>query len=108
MYIDTSQRPQDVTTTLIVTQSPLLLEIQLLEEDASRVGMTKELCGRRISQNVNIGLLKRWIHICENKHREKCESVWWKGSRGPSEGYESPGCSSHGYSSDLRVSLKPG
>jgi hypothetical protein len=78
LYIDTSHRPQHATLSLITTQSPLSLELQLLEEDASKVGRTKEFHGRRVSRNVNISLLKRWIHICENEHRERCELVWWR------------------------------
>jgi hypothetical protein len=78
LYIDTSHRPQHATLSLITTQSPLSLELQLLEEDASKVGRTKELHGRRVSHNVDISLLKRWIHICENEHRERCELAWWR------------------------------
>ncbi|OAX35511.1 HET-domain-containing protein [Rhizopogon vinicolor AM-OR11-026] len=54
------------------------LDIQLLEEDAFKVGRTKELHGRRVTQTVDIDLLKSWIHICENEHGEKCETTWWR------------------------------
>ncbi|OJA14564.1 hypothetical protein AZE42_06370 [Rhizopogon vesiculosus] len=54
------------------------LDIQLLEEDAFKVGRTKELHGRRVTQTVDISLLKSWIHICENEHGEKCETMWWR------------------------------
>ncbi|KAJ8585794.1 HET-domain-containing protein [Rhizopogon salebrosus TDB-379] len=77
----TSDRPEEVAAAIVVAQSSLLLEIQLLEEDASKFGRTKGLHGRRVSQTVDIGLLKRWIHTCENEHREKCEAVWWRDAR---------------------------
>ncbi|KAJ8593629.1 HET-domain-containing protein, partial [Rhizopogon salebrosus TDB-379] len=79
LRIQTFHRPREVTAAIIAAQSSLLLEIQLLEEDASKVGRTKELHGRRVGQTVDIGLLKRWIHICENEHQERCETMWWKG-----------------------------
>ncbi|OJA14570.1 hypothetical protein AZE42_06366, partial [Rhizopogon vesiculosus] len=78
LYINTSHRPRDATIALIATQLPLSLEIQLLEEDALKLGRPKELHGRRVNRNVNIGLLKRWVHICENEHAQKCETVWWR------------------------------
>ncbi|OAX35137.1 HET-domain-containing protein [Rhizopogon vinicolor AM-OR11-026] len=53
-------------------------EIELLEEDASKVGRTKGFHGRRVGQNVDIDLLKRWIHICEHGHLGRCEKVWWR------------------------------
>ncbi|OJA14029.1 hypothetical protein AZE42_06470, partial [Rhizopogon vesiculosus] len=53
-------------------------EIELLEEDAPKVGRAKEFHGRRIGQNVDIDLLKRWIHICEHGHLGRCEKVWWR------------------------------
>ncbi|OJA09064.1 hypothetical protein AZE42_11494 [Rhizopogon vesiculosus] len=77
LRIKTSSRPKEVTAALDATQSSQILEIQLLEEDASKVGRTRELHGRRVGQTVDIGILKRWIHICENEHREKCETMWW-------------------------------
>lgn len=80
LCIRTSHRPRDATIALNAAQLPLTLEIQLLEEDASKLGRTEELHGRRVGQNVNIGLLKRWIHICENEHGELCQAVWWRGA----------------------------
>ncbi|KAJ8583923.1 HET-domain-containing protein [Rhizopogon salebrosus TDB-379] len=79
LNIETSTKPRDVSIAMTAAHSPLTLEIRLMEEDASKVGRTKELHGRRVGQNVDVGLLKRWIHTCENKHRGKCETVWWRG-----------------------------
>lgn len=80
LHIQTFDRPRDVTAAMVAAQSNLLLDIQLLGEDASKVGRTKELHGRRVGQNVDIALLKRWIHICEHEHGELCETVWWRGT----------------------------
>ncbi|KAG2120525.1 heterokaryon incompatibility protein-domain-containing protein [Suillus discolor] len=80
LHIQTFDRPRDVTAAMVAARSNLLLEIQLLGEDASKVGRTKELHGRRVGQNVDIALLKRWIHICEHEHGELCETVWWRGT----------------------------
>ncbi|OJA13928.1 hypothetical protein AZE42_01330, partial [Rhizopogon vesiculosus] len=79
LYIQWSTRPRDVYIAMSAAQSPLTLEIRLLEEDASKVGRTKELHGRRVDQIVDISMLKKWIRTCENKHREKCKTVWWRG-----------------------------
>ncbi|KAJ8579481.1 HET-domain-containing protein, partial [Rhizopogon salebrosus TDB-379] len=54
------------------------LEIRLLEEDASKVGRMRQFHGRRVGQTVDVGLLKSWIHNCENKHGDRCEMVWWR------------------------------
>jgi len=78
LRIKTSPRPDEVTTTIDAAQSSFLLEIQLLDEDSYKVGRTKELHGRRVNPNLDVDLLKRWVHICENEHREKCETLWWK------------------------------
>jgi hypothetical protein len=81
LRIQTSDRPEEVAAAIVVAQSSLLLEIQLLEEDASKFGRTKGLHGRRVSQTVDIGLLKKWIHTCENEHRERCEAVLRRDAR---------------------------
>ncbi|KAG2739794.1 HET-domain-containing protein [Suillus brevipes Sb2] len=78
LYIQTSDRPRDVIAAMAAAQSNLLLDIQLLGEDAPKVGRTQELHGRRVGQNVDIAMLKRWIHICEHEHGELCETVWWR------------------------------
>ncbi|KAG2117469.1 heterokaryon incompatibility protein-domain-containing protein [Suillus clintonianus] len=80
LYVQTSHKPQGVMAAMIAAQSNLLLDIQLLAEDASKVGRTEELHGRRVGQNVDIALLKKWIHICESEHGERCETVWWRGA----------------------------
>ncbi|OAX31577.1 hypothetical protein K503DRAFT_72301, partial [Rhizopogon vinicolor AM-OR11-026] len=79
LSIETSSRPRDVYIAMVVGQSHLEPEIQLLEDHASEFGRTRELHGRRVSENVDIDLLKRWIHTCENEHRDICEKVWWRG-----------------------------
>ncbi|KAJ8585796.1 HET-domain-containing protein, partial [Rhizopogon salebrosus TDB-379] len=81
LRIMTSSRSRGVMDTMIAAQSNLFLEIQLLEEDASKVGRTTGLHGRRVGQTVDINLLKRWIHICEHEHRERCETAWWRNPR---------------------------
>ncbi|OJA20974.1 hypothetical protein AZE42_09178, partial [Rhizopogon vesiculosus] len=78
LYIHTSGRTLNESIGLNDMHSSPQPEIHLLEEDASKVGRTKELHGRRVSQGVDIDLLKSWIHICENGHRERCETVWWR------------------------------
>lgn len=80
LHIRTSDRPRDVIAAMTATQSNLMQDIQLLGEDAYKVGRTKELHGRRVGQNVDIAMLKRWIHICEHEHGELCETVWWRGA----------------------------
>lgn len=82
LYIKTSSRPRETSLALIAAGAFFApdLEIRLLEEDASKVGRMKKFHGRRVGQNVDVGLLKNWISACENKHEEKCERVWWKGT----------------------------
>lgn len=81
LYIQASDKPRDISAAMAAAQSNLMLDIQLLGEDASKVGRTEELHGRRVGQNVDISLLKRWIHICEHEHGELCETVWWRDAR---------------------------
>jgi len=97
LRITTSGAPNEVVDALKAARVSYLPEIQLLEEDAFKVGRTKELHGRRVGETVDIGLLKRWIHTCENEHRENCETAWWRPWRDPAEKRKSPGCISHGY-----------
>ena len=78
LRITTSGAPNEVVDALKAARVSYLPEIQLLEEDAFKVGRTKELHGRRVGETVDIGLLKRWIHTCENEHRENCETAWWR------------------------------
>lgn len=35
---------------------------------------------QRVGQHLDVGPLKRWIRICRNKHREKCEEEYWRGA----------------------------
>ncbi|KAJ8589457.1 HET-domain-containing protein [Rhizopogon salebrosus TDB-379] len=58
---------------------PLQLEIRLLEESVSTIGGPREFYGRRVGQDVDVGLIKRWVRTCEKKHREACEKDWWRG-----------------------------
>jgi hypothetical protein len=73
LHISTPGRPHDLKAVHFGSWS----EFDLLEEDASKVGKMKEFHGRRVGQTVDTGLLKRWIHICENGHRDRCEKLWW-------------------------------
>jgi hypothetical protein len=78
LCVHTSGRARDEPIALSAVHSHPPPEIHLLEEDASKVGRTRELHGRRVGRSVDIGLLKRWIQICENGHRGRCETVWWR------------------------------
>jgi hypothetical protein len=78
LCIKTSSRPRNVYIAMMDAQSHLEMEIQLLEEDASKVGRTRELHGRRVGKNADVDLLKRWLHTCANEHQDICEKVWWR------------------------------
>jgi hypothetical protein len=58
---------------------PLILEIRLLEEAFSMIGGPREFYGRSVGQSVDVGLIKRWVRTCRKRHRETCETDWWRG-----------------------------
>ena len=77
LYIHAS-RPPDISGVLIAAKAALYLDIQLLEEDACQVARPKDLHGRRIKNQVDPHLIKRWIKLCEKAHGKACGSMWWK------------------------------
>lgn len=77
IYIHAS-RPLDISIALMAAKAALQLDIQLLEEDARKVGRSKDLHGRRLMEKVDIHLIKKWMKLCERAHGEACETVLWK------------------------------
>jgi hypothetical protein len=77
LYIHAS-RPLDITIALTTAKAALYLDIQLLEEDSRKVARSKDLHGRRIKNEVDIHLIKRWMKLCERGHGEACATVPWK------------------------------
>ncbi|KAG6377608.1 heterokaryon incompatibility protein-domain-containing protein [Boletus reticuloceps] len=71
-------RPLDITVALMAAKAAPYLDIQLLEEDSRKVPRSKALHGRRVKDNVDIHLIKRWIKLCERAHGDACETVRWK------------------------------
>ncbi|KAG9313616.1 heterokaryon incompatibility protein-domain-containing protein [Chiua virens] len=78
LYIHASPRPFDISASLIAAKAVLYLDIQLLEEDSRKVARPKDLHGRRIPDNVDVRLIKRWMNLCEQVHGETCGTMWWK------------------------------
>jgi len=65
-------------TSFLFPRGPSLLSIQLLSEDAHKVSKEKYLHGRRMKDVVDVRLLRKWVKLCESKHRGKCLSaVGW-------------------------------
>ncbi|KAG1775980.1 heterokaryon incompatibility protein-domain-containing protein [Suillus placidus] len=54
--------------------SPLI--IHLLQEDAYKFGRPVDLHGRRVKNTVDIGLVQKWISLCQENHGDKCGNVW--------------------------------
>ncbi|KAG1763838.1 heterokaryon incompatibility protein-domain-containing protein [Suillus occidentalis] len=52
------------------------LIIHLMQEDAFKFGRPVDLHGRRVKGTVNIGLVKKWIKLCQVNHGNKCRNVW--------------------------------
>ncbi|KAG2341985.1 HET-domain-containing protein [Suillus weaverae] len=52
------------------------LIIHLMQEDAFKFGRPVDLHGRRMSNTVDIGLVKKWIKLCQENHGDKCRNVW--------------------------------
>ncbi|CCL99283.1 uncharacterized protein FIBRA_01299 [Fibroporia radiculosa] len=80
LFILPSDRPQKVYDVMRAAQSGLTLDIQLLEEDAHIFDRSREVHGRKVSDTVDITLVKEWIRMCEEEHREVCKVVWWRGA----------------------------
>ncbi|KAG2153567.1 heterokaryon incompatibility protein-domain-containing protein [Suillus bovinus] len=52
------------------------LIIHLMQEDAFKFGRPVDLHGRRMKNTVDIGLVKKWIKLCQENHGDKCRNVW--------------------------------
>ncbi|KAG2067409.1 HET-domain-containing protein [Suillus decipiens] len=52
------------------------LIIHLMQEDACKFGRPVDLHGRRVKNTVDIGLVKKWIKLCQDNHGDKCRNVW--------------------------------
>ncbi|KAG1730528.1 heterokaryon incompatibility protein-domain-containing protein, partial [Suillus paluster] len=79
LTIHAPDRPREIYPTIMAAQSGLVLEIQLLEEDAFKFGRPIDLHGRRVKDTVDVVLVKKWLQLCEEGHGDICESVWWMG-----------------------------
>ncbi|KIK44404.1 hypothetical protein CY34DRAFT_60041, partial [Suillus luteus UH-Slu-Lm8-n1] len=55
-------------------ESPIF--IHLLQEDAFKFGRPADLHGRRLKSTVDIGLVQKWISLCQEDHGDKCGNVW--------------------------------
>lgn len=76
LYIHPSRRLLDIQRRLVTTGAALYLDIQSLAEDSRELSRSRDLHGRGLKEEVDIGLIKKWIKRCETKH--DCESVWWR------------------------------
>lgn len=63
---------------MTAARTGLALDIQLLEEDASKFGRPRELHGRKVDETVDIDMIKKWIGLCKKEHGSICDSVWWR------------------------------
>ncbi|KIJ63678.1 hypothetical protein HYDPIDRAFT_175984 [Hydnomerulius pinastri MD-312] len=79
LFILPSDRPQRIYDVMLAAQSGLTLDIQLLEDDASIFERSREIHGRKVGETIDIGLIRKWIELCEGEHQADCESVWWRG-----------------------------
>ncbi|KAG1782713.1 heterokaryon incompatibility protein-domain-containing protein [Suillus placidus] len=53
------------------------LIINLMQEDAFKFGRPIDLHGRRMKDTVDTDLVKKWIRLCQENHRDKkCGRVW--------------------------------
>ncbi|KAG2124878.1 heterokaryon incompatibility protein-domain-containing protein [Suillus clintonianus] len=80
LVIDTSTRPREIYSALIAAHSALTLPIQVMEEDTFKFDRPTDLHGRRVGDTVDVGLVKKWIELCEEGHGDICEKVWWMAS----------------------------
>ena len=78
LYIYPSVRPSEISRAMIAAGLDLSLTIQLMEEDAHKFSRKKDLHGRRMTDAVDVKMIKRWVHLCESQHGDVCESAWWR------------------------------
>ncbi|KAG2339543.1 HET-domain-containing protein [Suillus weaverae] len=52
------------------------LSIHLMQEDAFKFGRPTDFDGRRVKNTVDIGLVKKWIKLCQANHRYECGNIW--------------------------------
>ncbi|KAG1744125.1 heterokaryon incompatibility protein-domain-containing protein [Suillus paluster] len=79
LSINAPDRPREIYPAIMAARTSLVLEIQLMEEDAFKFGRPTDLHGRRVNDTVDVGLVKKWLGLCEEGHGDICESVWWMG-----------------------------
>lgn len=73
-----SDRPQVVYDVLSAARSPLVLHIQLMQEDARVFRRRPDIHGRKVGDTVDIDLIKKWLKLCVAHHHDVCEEVWWR------------------------------
>ena len=49
-----------------------LKRIMLLDEDAPQIGQPPFFYARRVRDQVDVSLLRKWLDICESQHGERC------------------------------------
>ncbi|KAG2338559.1 HET-domain-containing protein [Suillus weaverae] len=52
------------------------LSIHLMQEDAFKFGRPTDFDGRRVKNTVDVGLVKKWIKLCQASHRYECGNIW--------------------------------
>ncbi|KAG1776011.1 heterokaryon incompatibility protein-domain-containing protein [Suillus placidus] len=52
------------------------LSIHLMQEDAFKFGRPTDFDGRRVKNTVDVGLVKKWIKVCQASHRYECGNIW--------------------------------
>ncbi|KAG2141000.1 heterokaryon incompatibility protein-domain-containing protein [Suillus clintonianus] len=52
------------------------LIIHLMQEDAFKFRRPVDLHGRRVKNTVDIGLVKKWIKLCQENHGDECRNIW--------------------------------
>lgn len=75
LCIGTTTKPDAINRAQLAASVYLPLEIQLLEEDADRLGQEPNFYGRRVGDTMDVGLVNRWMRQCEKDHGTECEEV---------------------------------
>ncbi|KAF8462859.1 heterokaryon incompatibility protein-domain-containing protein [Kalaharituber pfeilii] len=83
LFVSTNDKPIEIYNAQLENSAPLLMQLQLMEGDAARVGRARELHGRRVGETVDRGLIKQWMSLCHKYHGKKCEDAWWRWSESP-------------------------
>ncbi|EIW87315.1 HET-domain-containing protein, partial [Coniophora puteana RWD-64-598 SS2] len=77
IYVLPSERPAEILRAANKAGKALILEVQLMQEDAHRFGRDRVLHGRRMGDVVDIELVRTWLRVCEEQHGERCRAPWW-------------------------------